>query len=43
VDVRALAGQPFSAEWPVGEVTLVESETRPSGARYQVVAGYPTG
>jgi 2'-5' RNA ligase len=43
VDVRALAGQPLSAEWPVGEVTLVASETRPSGARYQVVAGYPIG
>ena len=41
LDVRALAGQSFSAEWPVGEVTLVSSETRPSGARYRVVAGYP--
>jgi 2'-5' RNA ligase len=41
IDVRALAGQSFSAEWPVGEVTLVSSETRPSGARYRVVAGYP--
>ena len=40
VDVRALAGQSFSAEWPVREVTLVASETRPSGARYRVVAGY---
>jgi len=40
VDVRALAGQSFSAEWPVSEVTLVASETRPSGARYRVVAGY---
>jgi 2'-5' RNA ligase len=40
VDVRALAGQSFSAEWPVSEVTLVASETRPSGARYRVVAGH---
>jgi 2'-5' RNA ligase len=40
VDVRALAGQPFSAAWPVTELTLVASETRPSGARYRVVAGY---
>jgi 2'-5' RNA ligase len=41
VDVRVLAGQSFAAEWPVSEVTLVASETRASGARYRVVAGYP--
>jgi 2'-5' RNA ligase len=41
VDVRALSGQSFSEAWPVAEVTLVASETRPSGARYRAVAGYP--
>ena len=43
VNLRALAGQPFSAAWSVTEVTLVASETRPSGAQYRVVAGYPIG
>jgi 2'-5' RNA ligase len=43
VDVRVLAGQSFSASWPVTELTLVASETRPNGARYRVVAGYPIG
>jgi 2'-5' RNA ligase len=40
VDLRAFAGQSFVAAWPVTEVTLVASETRPSGARYRVVASY---
>jgi RNA 2',3'-cyclic 3'-phosphodiesterase len=38
VDLRPLAGLPFSATWPVNEITLVASETRPEGARYEVVA-----
>lgn len=38
VDIGPLAGGPFSATWPVEEITLVASETRPDGARYQVLA-----
>lgn len=33
VDLRPLAGTPLSAEWPVTEVTLVESR----GGRYEVL------
>jgi 2'-5' RNA ligase len=41
VDLRPVAGQAISAAWPVKEVTLVASETRPDGARYRVLASYP--
>jgi RNA 2',3'-cyclic 3'-phosphodiesterase len=42
-DLRALAGVPLSASWPVEEVTLVASETRPQGAAYRVLARAPAG
>jgi RNA 2',3'-cyclic 3'-phosphodiesterase len=38
VDIRPFAGAPFSAAWPVTEITLVASDTRPDGARYEIVA-----
>jgi RNA 2',3'-cyclic 3'-phosphodiesterase len=38
IDLRQLAGTPLEASWPVHQVTLVASETRPEGARYQVLA-----
>jgi 2'-5' RNA ligase len=38
IDLRPLAGNSLVATWPVRQVTLVASETRPDGARYQVVA-----
>jgi 2'-5' RNA ligase len=41
VAIRDLAGVPFTAAWTVDQFSLVESETHPDGARYQVVAGYP--
>jgi 2'-5' RNA ligase len=37
VDLRPLAGQAISGRWPVGEVTLVDSQLSPKGAQYQVV------
>jgi RNA 2',3'-cyclic 3'-phosphodiesterase len=43
VDVRPLAGEPFAATWPVDQVTLVASDTRPDGARYQILARAPVG
>lgn len=39
--VSRLAGPPIEATWPVGEVTLVASETHPQGARYTVIGRYP--
>jgi len=36
-----VAGSPVEATWPVGEITLVESETHPDGARYTVIGRYP--
>jgi 2'-5' RNA ligase len=37
VAISPLAGAAFSAVWPVEEITLVASETRPDGARYEVL------
>jgi RNA 2',3'-cyclic 3'-phosphodiesterase len=42
-DLRPLAGARLSASWPVEEVTLVASQTRPDGATYHVLARAPTG
>jgi RNA 2',3'-cyclic 3'-phosphodiesterase len=41
--INPLAGVEFSAAWQVGEITLVESDTRPDGARYQIVASARLG
>jgi RNA 2',3'-cyclic 3'-phosphodiesterase len=41
VDIRPLAGETLAATWRVDEVTLVASDTRPDGARYQVLARVP--
>ncbi|MGH9114506.1 MAG: RNA 2',3'-cyclic phosphodiesterase [Acidimicrobiales bacterium] len=46
--LRALrrSGQPAdppSAGWTVGEITLVQSDLRPSGARYEVVSRWALG
>lgn len=35
-----LAGSRVEATWPVPEITLVESETHPDGARYTVIGRY---
>jgi 2'-5' RNA ligase len=43
IKVQSLAGVAVSATWPVSEVTLVESELRPHGARYEIVARFPLG
>jgi RNA 2',3'-cyclic 3'-phosphodiesterase len=40
-DLRPLAGARLSASWPVEEVTLVASQTRPDGATYHVLARAP--
>ncbi len=37
VDLRALEGTPLAGEWPVGEITLVQSRLSPRGAAYEVV------
>jgi RNA 2',3'-cyclic 3'-phosphodiesterase len=42
-DLRPLAGARLSASWPVEEVTLVASQTRPDGATYHVLARAPAG
>lgn len=42
VDLRALAGGPVSATWPVEELTLVASRLDPSGARYEIVERFET-
>jgi RNA 2',3'-cyclic 3'-phosphodiesterase len=39
---RGLTGQAFSAEFRVAEVTLVNSETNPQGARYTIIERWPT-
>jgi 2'-5' RNA ligase len=39
VDLAPLARVPFSASWPVNEITVVESVMGRGGARYAVVAG----
>jgi len=41
VAVRPLAGEPFRATWPVEELTLVASDTRPDRAHYTVLERYP--
>ena len=41
IDLRPLAGTPFSAVWPVDEVTLVASHLHPDGARYEVMGRFP--
>jgi 2'-5' RNA ligase len=38
VAIGPLAGGSFSATWPVEEITMVASDTRPDGARYQILA-----
>ena len=38
VDLRPLAAVPFSATWPVAEITVVSSVPGRGGARYEVVA-----
>lgn len=35
---RPAVGMPFSASWPVEDVTLVASTLHPAGARYQVIS-----
>lgn len=37
----ALTGHPFSARWPVEEVTLVHSVPGRAGSRYEVIARVP--
>jgi 2'-5' RNA ligase len=39
---RGVAGAPFIAEFPVSEITLVDSDTHPTGARYTVIGLWPT-
>jgi 2'-5' RNA ligase len=41
VNLRALAGEPVNARWPVSDVTLVESRLSPAGARYEMVERFP--
>jgi len=41
--INPLDGVGFSAVWPVGEITLVASDTRPDGARYRIVASARLG
>jgi 2'-5' RNA ligase len=38
VDLHALSDTPFAARWAVREVTLVASDTRADGARYEVMS-----
>jgi 2'-5' RNA ligase len=38
-----LSGEPFHASWPVEELTLVRSDTRPDGAVYEVIERWPLG
>lgn len=40
--VRNVVGLPCAAEFEVREVALVESQLRPTGARYQTLATWPT-
>jgi RNA 2',3'-cyclic 3'-phosphodiesterase len=39
---RSLTGQAFNAEFRVAEITLVNSETHPRGARYTIIARWLT-
>jgi 2'-5' RNA ligase len=41
--VAELAASPVSARWTVREITLVRSDLRPEGARYEVVGRWPLG
>jgi 2'-5' RNA ligase len=43
VTVGPLAGETFNAAWPVDEVTLVASDTRPDRAHYTLLERYPVG
>ena len=42
-DLRRIAGEPFDATWTVDELTLVRSDTKSSGAVYDVIARWPLG
>jgi 2'-5' RNA ligase len=42
-ELRGLVGEPLAGSWPVEEVTLVSSLTRPEGARYTVEGRLPLG
>jgi 2'-5' RNA ligase len=39
--LQGLEAPDLSHEWPVGAVTLVRSELRPAGARYEVIGRWP--
>ena len=41
VDLRPLAGHSVSGDWPVTELTLVESRLSSAAARYEVLERYP--
>jgi 2'-5' RNA ligase len=41
VDLRPLAGAEIGGDWPVDEVTLVESTLSCAGSSYEVVARFP--
>jgi 2'-5' RNA ligase len=41
VNLRPFSGVAFHAAWPVDEVTLVASDTRPDRAHYTVLERYP--
>jgi 2'-5' RNA ligase len=43
VNPRPAQPVPFSASWPVTEVTLVASTLHPAGARYEVIDRFPLG
>lgn len=42
-DLRPLTGAAVAGEWPVDEVTLVESRLSREGATYEVVGRFPLG
>jgi 2'-5' RNA ligase len=42
VDLRALTGERFEAEWRVEEICLIESRLDPHGARYETLRRIPT-
>lgn len=41
LDLRPLAGAQIGGDWPVDEVTLVESTVSRAGSTYEVVARFP--
>ncbi len=41
VDLRPLVGEAITGRWPVRELTLVESQLSPKGARYEVAERFP--